>query len=145
LQNDVEAVSVIPALRLVDATVETLKWSSGRRVLREREQRNEQRCEGRNANCHGFVKESTGYWRGASVNFPARRGRKKIIPLPKCRMIRHNSRRRSKSLDAIRRVSLESGKRSSLSRRRRKSNECGLAAMEFRPKVDYENIKLRFT
>jgi hypothetical protein len=36
-----------------------------------------------------------------------------VIPLPKCRMIRENSRRRSKSLDAIRRVSLESGKRSS--------------------------------
>jgi hypothetical protein len=67
-----------------------------------------------------------------------------VIPLPKCRMIRENSRRRSKSLDAIRRVSLESGKRSSLSRRRRKSHECGLAAMEFRLKVDYENIKLRF-
>src|SRR5882724_12302510 len=68
-----------------------------------------------------------------------------VIPLPKCRMIRENSRRRSKSLDAIRRVSLESGERSSLSRRRRKSHECGLAAMEFRLKVDYENIKLRFT
>jgi len=39
-------------------------------VLREHEQRNEQRCEGRNANCHGFIKESTGYRRGASVNFP---------------------------------------------------------------------------
>jgi hypothetical protein len=49
-------------------------------------------------------------------------------------------------LEALaRRVSLESGKRSSLSRRRRKSHECGLAAMEFRLKVDYENIKLRFT
>jgi hypothetical protein len=34
----------------------------------------------------------------------------------------------------VRRVSLESGKRSSLSRRRRKSHECGLAAMEFRLK-----------
>jgi hypothetical protein len=35
-QNDVEAVSVIPALRFVDAAVERLKWSSWRRVLRER-------------------------------------------------------------------------------------------------------------
>jgi hypothetical protein len=61
-------------------------------VLREREQRNEQRCEGRKASCHGFVKESTGYRRGASVNFPTRRGRKETIPLPKWRMIRHNSR-----------------------------------------------------
>jgi hypothetical protein len=34
----------------------------------------------------------------------------------------------------VRRVSLESGKGSSLSRRRRKSHECGLAAMEFRLK-----------
>jgi hypothetical protein len=66
-QNDVKAVSVIPALRLVDATLERLKRSSGRRVLREREQRNEQRCEGRDASCHGFVKELTGSWRGASV------------------------------------------------------------------------------
>jgi hypothetical protein len=36
-QNDVEAVSVISALRLVDAAVERLKRSSGRRGLRERE------------------------------------------------------------------------------------------------------------
>jgi hypothetical protein len=48
-------------------------------VLRESEQRNEQRCEGRNASCHGFVKESTGYRRGASVNFPARRGARKLF------------------------------------------------------------------
>jgi hypothetical protein len=42
-QNDVEAVSVIPALRLVDAAVETLKRSSGRRVLRECEKGNDDR------------------------------------------------------------------------------------------------------
>jgi hypothetical protein len=29
-------------------------------MLRERQQRNEQRYEGRNASCYGFVKESTG-------------------------------------------------------------------------------------
>jgi hypothetical protein len=40
-QNDVEAVSVIPALWLVDAAVETLKRSSGRRVLRDREHWND--------------------------------------------------------------------------------------------------------
>jgi hypothetical protein len=32
-----------------------------------------------------------------------------------------------------------------LSRMRRKSHECGLAAMEFRLRVSHENIKLRFT
>jgi hypothetical protein len=37
----VEAVSVIPALWLVDAAIETLKRSSGRRVLREREHWND--------------------------------------------------------------------------------------------------------
>jgi hypothetical protein len=40
-QNDVEAVSVVPALRFVDAAVETLKRSSRRRVLREREHWND--------------------------------------------------------------------------------------------------------
>jgi hypothetical protein len=29
-------------------------------ILREREQRNQQRCENRNASCHGFVKEDNG-------------------------------------------------------------------------------------
>jgi len=38
-------------------------------VLREREQRNEQRCEGRNASYHGF-KESTGHAEVVSDDFP---------------------------------------------------------------------------
>jgi hypothetical protein len=106
-QNDVEAVSIVPSLRLVKAAVESLKRLGGRRVLREREQWNEQRCEGRNASCHGFVKESTGYRGGASVNFPDGAASALSclswtfftpgasncpIPLPKCRMIRHNAR-----------------------------------------------------
>jgi hypothetical protein len=56
--NDVEGVSVIPALRLVNAAVEPLERLSGWGGLRKRKQRNEQRCEDREASCHGFAKEN---------------------------------------------------------------------------------------
>jgi hypothetical protein len=55
-QDDVERIPVVPPLRLIGAAVEALERLSGRSVLREREQWNEQRCEDRNAKCHGFVK-----------------------------------------------------------------------------------------
>jgi hypothetical protein len=99
-QNDVESVSIIPALWLVDAAVETLKRLSGwgrLRKCKQRRQSNQRRKGGQRGRrllsvLRHIKKRNT--ISGGSETFGrvvrARRG-SETIPLPKSRIIRHNS------------------------------------------------------